>query len=1195
MPNYSFEQYKKSYTGNANNTQEIERMATELSQNLNKLYNNIIKTGKNIDIASTISKASSGVLNFIQDPTLIEYEDRNDAEKNSQKKWQRSADDFMAFFGLGYEDQLKLDTDNVFDGIDVKKLNEQIAFLSKIYGFTYINTFVPQSNNVIEINNINTNEIQPEPVQTEQINTNVNVISDAERKLRDEYGATVSFEGNLRRFAQGLEAVHWHGAGGVSGELNALKDTIKAYFDYRKKADSPTYDPVEEERLVGEIAKAANNYIAIKRRDGVRNFSGRPNEPQWRPWSDMGKTRFESAMGIETLANSRAAVLKAANDEVRSINLNLINNDDKIDIIKTNDNNIINNEIINEDNKSELNDDNNINNIINNNEINNANENNAEEKPVEKVNENNNIIIENEPAKEENIEQIVQPKEEKVEEKPIENANENNNIINEEPAKEENIVGQNANINNNEIIIENIEKNAQPKEEKVEEKAKEPEKKEEKKQEPEKNIIIEENKNKINLPEEDKARYDNESPEQKAARIKKAKSTFNAERFKVGKLTKILMDMYDYDKLDVDSVYNQAARLISAKELAGRFDESIKFVNVSDRYDGRREKLTFDSNLYSYVFGLCKKPEKAKNLLLDPDALTNGYANYYKCVMDKKEAYDKYGEASAGGYIASAKFDIAVGDDGNTEPYRYLIVAQAMSKKTGLNSSLPASEYSKLFSDVDRKVLKETFGKLTPEVKQKILDEPELALAMYNENAKKKGLDELGAEPADPLKDKSREELKKKAGENIHPTIDEELKSLKDYMGAKKDEYMFLRDENKHELSEDLAKYTALAKMKEKLGGGDVPIAAVSEEYIKAWKDLRFNDNAFAHIREIMSYCGETGRIKAYMKNPDSFVEEYNRQTAANEELSRQFAKYGTGTVGRQISYIKYRHQSNIRDYTLNQDITDVMIYHAIGKKMGYDYQVTPEMVWNMEERFDWKLFRTVEHGYSKADEINMMNDPKALDELLDKYNDYAVNANPPRAKLEFDPLTMSTRANRYNENYNHKLLMPEDDSDPHIGDITKYQNNIRNVINEADPENMDKEDFEDAKDMIMKNTAQIIATKAIWPKRSEKSISQMNQDLRMVEPKQRESFIAKNQKQNEDCLDLSMNIYENRKDFKRMFDEAKDWKSLVDLSKKALTSSGLEITFKLREVGNKIAVEDSIAEKQQNQLNKGVKPKSIK
>ena len=331
------------------------------------------------------------------------------------------------------------------------------------------------------------------------------------------------------------------------------------------------------------------------------------------------------------------------------------------------------------------------------------------------------------------------------------------------------------------------------------------------------------------------------------------------------------------------------------------------------------------------------------------------------------------------------------------------------------------------------------------------------------------------------------------------------------------------------------------------------------------------------------------------MKNPDSFVEEYNRQTAANEELSRQFAKYGTGTVGRDIAYIKYKHQRNIRDHILNADISTVMIYHAIGKKMGYDYHVTPDMVRNMEERFDYQTYRTVVNKYSKADLINMMSDEKALDKLLEDYNNAAVNRKEPKPKIEFDPLTMTERESEENKNYNDDLLKIRSNSDPHIGDITKYQNNIRNVINEAEPEKMDKEDFEDAKEMIMKNTAQIIATKAIWPKRSEKSISQMNQDLRMVEPKQRANFIAKNQKQNEDCLDLSMNIYENRKDFKRMFDEAKDWKSLVDLSKKALTTSGLEISFKLREVGNKIAVEESKAEKAQNQLNKAVNPKVMK
>ena len=466
---------------------------------------------------------------------------------------------------------------------------------------------------------------------------------------------------------------------------------------------------------------------------------------------------------------------------------------------------------------------------------------------------------------------------------------------------------------------------------------------------------------------------------------------------------------------------------------------------------------------------------------------------------------------------------------------------------------------------------------------------------MYNENAKKKGLDELGTKPADPLKDKSREELKKKAGKNAGPTIDDELKSLKDYMGAQKDEYMFLRDEKDHELVEDLAKYTALAKMKEKLGGGDVPISAVNDEYTKAWNNLIKEDKAFKFIIETIGYDGEVDRRRDYMKEPDHLVEEYDNQTKVNKELSDQFKKYPQGSVGYEIAYIKYLYQRNLQDNFLSHDLGDVVLYHAIGKKMGYDYHVTPDMVRNMEERFDYQTYRTVVDKYSKADLIKMMSDEKALDKLFEDYNNAAVNQKEPKPKIEFDALTMTERASKENKNYNDDLLKIRSDSNPHIGDITKYQNNIRNVINEAEPEKMDKEDFEDAKEMIMKNTAQIIATKAIWPKRSEKSISQMNQDLRMVEPKQRANFIAKNQKQNEDCLDLSMNIYENRKDFKRMFDEAKDWKSLVDLSKKALTTSGLEISFKLREVGNKIAVEESKAEKAQNQLNKAVNPKVMK
>lgn len=1198
MPNYSFEQYKKRLAENADSTQEIQTAAAEVSQSLNKIYNNIIKTGKNVDIASTISKASSGILGFVEDPTTIEFEDRNDPDKKSQKKWQKASDDFMAFFGLGYEDRQKLEDDNVFDGIDVKKLNEQIAFLSNIYGFTYINTFVPQSNNVLEINNINPDENQPEPIQSEHINREMPQISPAERKFRDEMGATISFEGNLRKFAKGLDAVHWHGAGGVSGELQAVKTAIKDYFDYRKQANGPAYDPAEEERLVREIARTANEYIAIKRRDGVRNFSGRPNEPQWRPWSDMGKERFESAMSIETLANSRAAVLKAANDEVRNINLinneplikngnenendisNLINVDDDINIINTNNNNIINNEINNEDNKSELNIDNND--IINNEEKADEKENEIKQDEIVIENNNNSIINEEQPAKEENIieqnnvnannnEPII---ENKAEEKPAENVNENNNIIIEEhPVKEE-----------------------QKAEEKAEEKAKEPEKKEEKKNEPEKNIIIEENPNKIILPEEEKGPGAQETPEQKAARIKKATRAFNSPRMTVGKLTGTLVDMYDYDKLDVDSVNEQVASLISAKELADKYRGTIPLANVSDRFEGRKDRLKFDDNLRGYVYRIIKNPEKTKQLLKDPDALAEGYANYYKCLMDRKDAYDKYGESSAGGYIASAKFDIAAStNDNDLEPYRYLIVAQTEAKKAGLKNSIPGEEYSKLFDEINKDAFNETFGNITPETKKKILDEPNYALEMYNANAKKRGLGELGAGPVDPLKDKSREELKKKAGKNAGPTIDDELKSLKDYMSAQKKEYMFIPDKNGHELISDFAKYTALVKMKEKLGGGDVPISAVNDEYTKACKDLKTEDKAFKFMMETIGYDGEVERRKDYMKEPDHLVEEYDNQTKVNKELSEQFKKYPPGSVGYEIAYIKYLHQRNLRDNFLSQNLDDVVLFHAIGKKMGYDYKVTDEMLRNMNERLDYETYRTVVDKISKADRVNMMSDQKALDKFLEDYNNAAVNQKEPKPKIEFDPLTMTERASKENKNYYDDVLKIRSDSNPRIGDIKKYQNNIRNIINEAEPEKMDKEDFEDAKDMIMKNVAQIIATKAIWPKPSEKTITQINQDLCMVDPERKENFIAKNQKQNEDCQELSMNIYENRKDFKRMFDEAKDWKSLVDLSKKALTSSGLEITFKLREVGNKIAVEESQAEKAQNQLNKAVKPKVLK
>ena len=55
------------------------------------------------------------------------------------------------------------------------------------------------------------------------------------------------------------------------------------------------------------------------------------------------------------------------------------------------------------------------------------------------------------------------------------------------------------------------------------------------------------------------------------------------------------------------------------------------------------------------------------------------------------------------------------------------------------------------------------------------------------------------------------------------------------------------------------------------------------------------------------------------------------------------------------------------------------------------------------------------------------------------------------------------------------------------------------------------------------------------------------------------------------------------------MFDKAKDWKSLVDLSKKALGTTGLEITFELKNNKEELEKEDAISQQMQrkNEMNK--------
>jgi hypothetical protein len=75
-----------------------------------------------------------------------------------------------------------------------------------------------------------------------------------------------------------------------------------------------------------------------------------------------------------------------------------------------------------------------------------------------------------------------------------------------------------------------------------------------------------------------------------------------------------------------------------------------------------------------------------------------------------------------------------------------------------------------------------------------------------------------------------------------------------------------------------------------------------------------------------------------------------------------------------------------------------------------------------------------------------------------------------------------------------------------------------------------------------------------------------------------------------ENCQQLAEEIYEKRADFKKMFDSAKDWKSLVELSKNALTPTALNITFKMAEVNKEMQKQNQL----QNIGNLHVKEKVI-
>ena len=193
-----------------------------------------------------------------------------------------------------------------------------------------------------------------------------------------------------------------------------------------------------------------------------------------------------------------------------------------------------------------------------------------------------------------------------------------------------------------------------------------------------------------------------------------------------------------------------------------------------------------------------------------------------------------------------------------------------------------------------------------------------------------------------------------------------------------------------------------------------------------------------------------------------------------------------------------------------------------------------------------------------------------------------AYLSDPSELLYDYDQTLSKTIGNKVNDEKQNQ--MP--------GSISEYQDNIRDLINEEPP----AEDFEYVKNEIMRNTARIIATRSIWPKtdtRTEEEIKidlgknvmgiddvsgegqifgqntkELPESIKGTKAKVNWSKMSLKEKAiayGEDVYDdykknkiqqreeIAQELYSEREDFQYMFDKAKTWKDVVDLSRKVL------------------------------------------
>ena len=425
-----------------------------------------------------------------------------------------------------------------------------------------------------------------------------------------------------------------------------------------------------------------------------------------------------------------------------------------------------------------------------------------------------------------------------------------------------------------------------------------------------------------------------------------------------------------------------------------------------------------------------------------------------------------------------------------------------------------------------------------------------------------KNISELAGKRIAELQEKAKALQEKQAAENM--TVSEKINDISKNIDENSinivnpDEQKRARERYVRNATADMLAWKALEKKH-----GKEPFKNFEQLHAQE-KEKIMGTKAFEALQNNLKDLSAKER-EHILKKPEELAGIYTRNEAFYDDITAKINNAPEGSISRiQYELSENYHMSNVYSYG---DIKRCIALEMYKQEAGANTKFNnSELEKTYLPLVDEQIVKTMMNGKTQ----------KALEAYL---------SDPSELLYDYDQTLSKTIGNKVNDEKQNQ--MP--------GSISEYQDNIRDLINEEPP----AEDFEYVKNEIMRNTARIIATRSIWPKtdtRTEEEIKiDLGKNVMGIDDVSGEGKIfGKNTKElpesikgkkakvnwnkmslkekaiayGEDVYDgykkdlgnkiqqreeIAQELYSERDDFQYMFDKAKTWKDVVDLSKKVL------------------------------------------